>query len=177
LTDHIVKRLPDSRLAVASPDIGGVKRAQLFRELLEARTARPVELAFFEKRRVQGVVSGHALVGEVKERTVIIIDDLCATGNTLMRAAQTAHHAGAAAVYTAVTHVPHMPGLAALLADPNITGCITTDSVGFAPVTPPAEARKLTVLSIVPLFGQAVARMLARKPLAPLLESWPVVGG
>jgi ribose-phosphate pyrophosphokinase len=175
LTDHLATRLPGTPLTVASPDIGGVKRAQIFRELLEGRLGREVELAFFEKRRAQGVVSGHALVGEVKERTVVIIDDLCATGNTLKRAAETSRYAGATAVYTAVTHVPHMPGLATVLADPNITGCITTDSVGFplAPL-PSTDARKLTVLSIAPLFGQAVARMLAGKPLAPLLERWPV---
>jgi ribose-phosphate pyrophosphokinase len=175
MTDHLVTRLPDTPLVVASPDIGGVKRAQIFRELIEARTGRQVELAFFEKRRAQGVVSGHALVGEVKERTVIVIDDLCATGNTLMRAAESSRKAGAAAVYAAVTHVPHMPGLAAVLADPNITGCITTDSVGI-PLSPlaPAAARKLTVLSIAALFGQAMARLLAGKSLAPLLERWPV---
>ncbi len=175
MTDHLVDRLPGARLLVASPDIGGVKRAQIFRELIEARAGREIDLAFFEKRRAQGVVSGHTLVGDAKDRTVVIIDDLCATGNTLMRAAEVCMRAGATAVYTAVTHVPHLPGLAAVLANPNITGVITTDSVGY-PLSPlPSEhARKLTVLSIAPLFGQAVSRILARKPLAPLLERWPV---
>src|SRR6185312_3410193 len=107
------------------------KRAQIFRESLESRLEREVELAFFEKRRTQGVVSGQALVGNTKGRTVIIIDDLCATGGTLLRAAEGCMRAGAAAVYAAVTHAPHTPGLAAVLANKAIAGVVTTDSVGY----------------------------------------------
>lgn len=175
MVDHFSAGVGDTPLTVASPDIGGVKRAQIFRELLEARLGRAVELAFFEKRRAKGVVSGHALVGDVRERTVVIVDDLCATGNTLMRAAGASHRAGCSAVYAAVTHAPHMPGIAAVLADQGIAGVITTDSVGF-PFSPlvAEAARKLTVLSIAPLFGEAVRRMLAGVPLTPLLDHWPV---
>jgi ribose-phosphate pyrophosphokinase len=174
MVDHFAKRLPDAHLTVASPDIGGVKRAQIFRELLEARLGRDVDLAFFEKRRAQGVVSGNALVGSVKDSTVIVIDDLCATGNTLIRAATACHHVGAKAVYAAVTHAPHTPGIAAVVADLGITGVVTTDSVGyhFGPL-PPECVGKLTVLSIAPLFGEAIRRMLSGKPIAPLLQQWP----
>ena len=176
MVDHFSTRLADTPLTVASPDIGGVKRAQIFRELLESRLRREVGLAFFEKRRAQGVVSGHALVGDVRERTVIIVDDLCATGNTLIRAADASRRAGCSAVYAAVTHTPHLPGIAAVLAEQGITGVITTDSVGF-PFGPLAAeaASKLTILSIAPLFGEAVRRMLAGRPLAPLLDHWPVI--
>lgn len=175
MVDHFATRLPDAQLTVASPDIGGVKRAQIFRELLEARLGRPVDLAFFEKRRVQGVVSGDALVGAVKGRTVLVIDDLCATGNTLKRAAEVCNRVGARAVYAAVTHAPYIPGIVSVVADPGVAGVITTDSVGyhFGPL-PPDCAGKLTVLSIAPLFGEAVRRMLSGKPLSALLQHWPV---
>lgn len=175
MVDHFATRLPDAQLTIASPDIGGVKRAQIFRELLETRLGREVELAFFEKRRAQGVVSGDALVGTVKGRTVLVIDDLCATGNTLKRAAEVCNRAGAHAVYAAVTHAPYSPGIVSVVADPAVAGVITTDSVGyhFGPL-PPDCAGKLTVLSIAPLFGQAIRRMQTGKPLAPLLQRWPV---
>ena len=178
MVDHFATRLPEAQLTVASPDIGGVKRAQVFRELLEARLGRAVDLAFFEKRRAQGVVSGDALVGTVKERTVLVIDDLCATGNTLKRAADICNRAGARAVYAAVTHAPYAPGIASVVGDPGVAGVVTTDSVGyhFGPL-PPDSAGKLTVLSIAPLFGEAVRRMLSGKPLAPLLQHWPVDPG
>ena len=185
MVDHLATHLPAALLTVASPDIGGVKRAQIFRELLEGRLGRPVELAFFEKRRAQGVVSGDALVGVVKARTVIVIDDLCATGNTLKRAAEVCNRAGARAVYAAVTHAPYTPGIASVVADPGLAGVITTDSVGYhfglaqgsSGPLPPDCAGKLTVLSIAPLFGEAVRRMLSGKPLAPLLQRWPLEAG
>jgi ribose-phosphate pyrophosphokinase len=176
MVDHFAKRLPETALTVASPDIGGVKRAQIFRELLESRLGRPVELAFFEKRRAQGVVSGQALVGDTRDRTVILIDDLCATGGTLIHAAEGCTRAGASAVFAAVSHAPHTPGLAAVVADSSVAGVVTTDSVGYplAPM-PPEGARKLTILSIAPLFGDALQRISSGKPLAPLLERWPPV--
>lgn len=175
MVDHFASCLPGAQLTVASPDIGGVKRAQIFRELLEARLGHEVEFAFFEKRRAQGVVSGEAMVGSVKDRTVIVIDDLCATGNTLIRAATVCHRAGAESVYAAVTHAPYTPGIRAAAADMAIAGVVTTDSVGyhFGPLTP-ESAGKLTILSIAPLFGEALRRMLAGEPIAPLLHGWPV---
>jgi ribose-phosphate pyrophosphokinase len=145
---------------VLSPDAGGIKRAQIFRELLQRRIGRPVELAFIEKRRALDVVSTGALVGDTSGREVIVIDDLCASGGTLIRAGEICRRAGAAAVHAAVTHVPHAPGVSALLA---------SDSA-----YPLAASAKLTVLSTAPLFGQALRRTLAGRPLAPLLERWPV---
>jgi ribose-phosphate pyrophosphokinase len=175
MVEHIAARFPIDPLTVISPDVGGVKRAQILRELLEMRLGREVNLAFLEKRRARGKLSGGMLVGEVKDRTVIVIDDLCATGNTLIRAATTCRLAGAGAIYAAFTHAPHAPGLTAVLRDANISGVLTTDSVGFRfdPIAA-NDARKLTVLSIAPLFGEAVRRMIAGEPLVPLLNSWSV---
>jgi ribose-phosphate pyrophosphokinase len=93
----------------------------------------------------------------------------------LIHAAETCRGAGAASVYAAVTHAPHAPGIAAVTADTNIAGVVTTDSIGyhFGPL-PPDSAGKLTVLSIAPLFGEAIQRVLSGEPLAPLLQRWPV---
>jgi len=177
IVHHFATRLPQTNLAVASPDVGGIKRAQVFRELLEKRLGREVELVFIEKRRSLGVVSGGTLVGGAIGRTVIILDDLCATGGTLIRAADVCRRAGAAVVHAAVTHVPLPDGLDAVIAAENIASIVTTDSVGMLPqmrATSTAVASKLVTLSIAPLFGQALKRMLVGKPLAPLLDRWPV---
>ena len=83
-------------LAVASPDPGGVKRAQLWRESLETRLGRPVGFAMVDKRRSGGVVSSLRLVaGEVAGATVLLLDDLIASGETMQRAAAALREAGA----------------------------------------------------------------------------------
>ena len=166
-------------LAVVSPDVGGIKRAQLFREQLVARLGRDVELAFVIKRRAQDVVSSGSLLGEVAGCTAIVLDDLCATGGTLIRAAEASRRAGAASVYVAATHAPQPSGLEALAATAAIAGIVVTDSVGFeAPPDGAARASgKLVTLSVAPLLGQLVQRMAAGAPVAPLLEGWPVRGG
>jgi ribose-phosphate pyrophosphokinase len=177
LADHFARQLGNAYLVVASPDVGGIKRVQLFRELLEERLSRDVDLAFIEKRRAAGVVSGGTLVGMTSEHpTVIVLDDLCATGGTLIRAASICRNAGAAAVHVAVTHVPLVAGLEALLGSEAIAGIVVTDSVGMGhPRAPSSAARgKLVTLSVAPLLGHAVRRMLAGKPLAPLLRRWPL---
>ena len=98
------KALADERLCVVSPDPGGVKRAELFREALEATLGRPIGKGFADKHRSAGVVSGDLFVGDVAGATVLIIDDLVSTGNTLLRAAKAARHAGAKRVIAMVTH-------------------------------------------------------------------------
>ncbi len=174
IADHFAERLPPGRVAVASPDIGGIKRAQIFRELLAARVQWPVELIFAEKRRASGVVSSAGLVGDPAGHHVIIIDDLCATGGTVLSAATMCRNAGALAVHVGVTHAPLGQGLDNLIGAESITQIVTTDSVGavYQPSADPAG--KLVTLSIAPLLGQALRRILDGKPLAPLLTRWPL---
>jgi len=170
---HFAQQHADAPLCVVSPDVGGIKRAQLLRELLESRVGREVQLAFLEKRRALGVVSGGTLVGAVAGTRVIVIDDLCATGGTLIRAAEACQRSGAAAVQVAVTHAPLAAGLKTVLAAPSIASVVVTDSALTAPSVH-GSASKLVVLPVAPLLGQAVRRMVAGRPLAPLLTHWPV---
>ena len=171
---HFIQNLPHGKLAVASPDIGGIKRAQLFRELLERKTGHDVELVFVEKRRVGAVISGGTVIGDASGRAVIVLDDLCASGATLIKAAQALHAAGAASVHATVTHCPIEAGLAALAAAAEIAQVVVTDSVGYAPSTASLGPRgKVKILPCGALFGCAIARMLSGDPLAPLAEHWP----
>ena len=171
---HFIQRLPVGALAVASPDIGGIKRAQLFRELLEEKTGKQVELVIVEKHRDGAVLSGGRVIGNVSGRAVIVLDDLCASGTTLVKAAKALRAAGAASVHATVTHTPIETGLAALAAADEIEQVVVTDSVGHAPSDSSLGQRgKVTILPSGELLGCAIARMISGESLVPLAEHWP----
>lgn len=176
MCDLYSRRLSSGEPVVVSPDVGGVKRAQLFQELLEVRLGRPVELAFVEKRRAPGKVTSGRLIGNVEGRHALIVDDLCATGGTLIRAAERCRAAGSASVHVAVTHAPLPEGLENLASCPSIDGIVATDSAGVAVARSSQLQVKLTTLSIAPLLGMAVRRIHEGKPVAPLLSRWPLSG-
>jgi ribose-phosphate pyrophosphokinase len=174
---HFIQQLPHEKLAVASPDIGGIKRAQLFRELLERRTGKDVELVFVEKRRDGEVLSGGTVVGNPEGRAAIVLDDLCSSGTTLIKAATALKAAGAASVHATVTHTPMEDGLALLAAADDIAQVVVTDSVGYAPGTASLGKRsKVNILPSGELLGYAMARMVSGEPLADLAEHWPPPG-
>jgi ribose-phosphate pyrophosphokinase len=145
-------------LAVASPDPGGVKRAQLWRESLAARLGRPVGFAMVDKRRSAGVVTSLQLVaGEVAGLTVLLLDDLIASGETMLRAAVALRAAGAREVLAFTAHGLFVGNAAQALADPAISRVVVTDSV--PPFRLPADAAvraKLQIVSAVPLLAAAV---------------------
>lgn len=172
--NHFAGSTGNVEWAVASPDVGGIKRAQLLRELLQRQLNRSIELVFVEKRRVGGQLSGGRAVGDAAGKTVIVLDDLCSSGATLRRAAASLRAAGAVSVHVAVTHVPLDEGLASVIADAAINEVVVTDSVGSS--THPAlhsTDPKLVVLPVAPLFAQALLRPLRGLPLTELLEHWP----
>lgn len=145
-------------LAVASPDPGGVKRAQLWREALEARLAAPVGFAMVDKRRSAGVVSSERLVaGEVQGRTVLLLDDLIASGETMQRAAQALRGAGAREVLAFAAHGLFVGRASQALDDPAIARVVVTDSVPAFRLAADAPLRgKLQVVSSVALLADAI---------------------
>ncbi len=157
--DPVIAELAgDGRLAVASPDPGGVKRAQLWRESLIERRAVPVGCGFVDKRRSAGLVSGDNLVaGDVDGMTVLLLDDLIASGETMKRAAKALRDAGAREVIACAAHGLFIEPAADVLAAAAITRLIVTDSVPpFRLPTAGLVRRKLRVVSAVPLFAQAI---------------------
>lgn len=148
----------DEALAVASPDPGGVKRAQLWRESLEKKLMRPVGFAMVDKRRSAGVVSSENLVaGDVGGMTVLLIDDLIASGDTMRRAAVALKKAGAREVVACAAHGLFTGPEADALADDSIASIIVTDSVPPFRLAPACGVRgKLTIASAAPQFALAI---------------------
>ena len=156
--DPMLDGLVHGPLAVASPDPGGVKRALLWREALQARLAGPVGFAMVDKRRSGGVVSSANLVaGDVAGATVLLIDDLIASGETLHRAAAALRDKGARRVLAFAAHGLFTGSADDKLADLRFDDVVVTDSV--PPWRLPAEGAaraRLHVASAAPLFANAV---------------------
>ncbi len=163
------KALSDQNLCVVSPDAGGSKRAELFREALEAALGRPIGKAFAEKHRSAGVVSGDPFVGDVAGATALVIDDLISTGTKLLRAARAARNMGARRVIALVTHGLFMTGAAEVLADPVIDRLVVTDTVPPFRLGQGAARDKIDVLPVAPLLAETIRRLHEGRSLADLL--------
>jgi ribose-phosphate pyrophosphokinase len=164
---HLVEEGP---VVVASPDPGGIKRAQLFREMLERVLARPVEGAFMEKRRSAGVVSGELLVGAVEGATVLVIDDLISTGGTMARAARAYRQHGAQEVHALAAHGLFVGEAGLALADPNLSGTIITDTVPPFRLDEQTLRNHVEIVSAAPLFAEAIRRLHEGGSISDLLE-------
>jgi ribose-phosphate pyrophosphokinase len=165
---HFAPRLASAQVTVVSPDAGGIKRAEAFRERLARVLGRPVEAAFAEKHRSEGVVSGEAFVGEVGGRTAIIVDDLVSGGTTLARTAASCHRRGAARVWAAASHGVFAAAANATLGACDIEEIVVTDTIPPLRVTDARLASKLVPLSVAPLFAEAIARLHSGGSLAEL---------
>jgi ribose-phosphate pyrophosphokinase len=165
--DHL-RTLRDEVFSVVSPDPGGAKRAEFFREALETSLGRPVGKAFADKHRSAGVVSGDLFIGDVAGTVALVIDDLISTGGTLLRAARAARKAGARRVIALVTHGLFMEGAAQALADPAIDRLVITDAVPpFRLPEGPAKA-KVDILPAAPLLAEAIGRIRDGRSLSDL---------
>lgn len=156
--DHFVPIARGGDVTVVSPDAGGVKRAERFRQALEQRTGREIDSGFVEKYRSGGVVSGGTLVGAVAGKTVILLDDLISTGTTLLRAARACHDGGAAHIYAAATHGVFPRGGTDFFARGDFDGLAITNSVPLPAIMAGQTAKGLAIIDSSSLVAEAIAR-------------------
>jgi ribose-phosphate pyrophosphokinase len=157
--DWLLPHLHGKDVAVASPDVGGVKRAELFREALERRLDKPTSNAFMEKRRSEGVVTGSQVVGEVENRTVVIVDDLIAGGGTMKRAAEAFLDRGAREVIALASHGIFAAQAAEGLSSAALSRVAVTNSIPPNRLPDSLYRQKVDVIDISPLIGDAIRRL------------------
>jgi ribose-phosphate pyrophosphokinase len=138
-------------LVIVSPDAGGVERARAFAKRLDS------SLAIIDKRREKGgPAKAMQVVGDVRGRPAIILDDMVDTGGTLTEAATALHDAGAASVNASCTHAVLSGRAVERIENSCIENLIVTDSI---PLQPEAKAcEKIKVLSVAGLLGEAIKR-------------------
>ncbi len=148
-------------LTVVSPDVGNVKEARVYSELLRGK------LAIIDKERISGTeVRAGALIGTVEGRNVLIIDDMISSGGTICKAATLLKDRGARDIYVAATHPMFVPGAVERLAAMPITRITVTDTVPLSDEA--AGCDLIKVLSLAELLGDAIVRIHRHESISEL---------
>ncbi|HEX7469583.1 MAG TPA: ribose-phosphate pyrophosphokinase [Verrucomicrobiae bacterium] len=153
------KKLPD--LVVVSPDIGGLKMAHAYSQTLEAG------LAIVAKRRTSATeVESMAVIGDIKGKNVLLVDDLTETAGTLTSAATLLKKKGANKILACVSHaILNEVGIQRLRKSV-IDELITTDTV----LRPAIDGVNITTLSVAGLLGEAIKRINSNSSVTSLFE-------
>jgi len=164
LLEHFRAKLDPSTLTIVSPDMGRVRVADIWSDKLGA------PLAIIHKRRdplVPNQITVHEIVGEVKGRVCLIVDDLIDTGRTIVQAAEALMAAGATGVVVAATHAVFSPPALDLLQNPAIQEVVVTDTL---PIPDDKRFPTLTVLPIAPLLARAIHEVFDEGSVTSMFE-------
>jgi ribose-phosphate pyrophosphokinase len=171
---HITKEIGQEPLAVVSPDLGGEKRAELFRERLEGLLERPVAKGFMDKHRSMGKVTGEIFAGDVEGRTAIVLDDLISTGGTMARTAAACRKHGANKVWLVATHGVFSKDAGAILRDAPFGRLLITDTAPLPPHLDMADMKgRVAIVSVAGLVAEAIRRLHDGGSLVELLDKGP----
>ncbi|HNV85529.1 MAG TPA: ribose-phosphate pyrophosphokinase [Candidatus Omnitrophota bacterium] len=147
-------------LTVVTTDVGGIKMARAYSKFLEA------PLAVIDKRRESASqVKVMNIIGEVKGRNVVIVDDIISTGGSLVEAAQALKEAGAIDIYATVVHPVLAKDAAKKVMNSIIRELVVTDSI---PIPKEKMNGKIIVRTIAPLLAEAIKRIHGNESVSSL---------
>ena len=163
LAQHYLERgFEDEDVVIVSPDIGSVTRARNIANRLNA------PIAIVDKRRPRAnVAEVMNIIGDIKGKKVLLVDDMIDTAGTLVQGAQALIENGAKEVYACATHgVLSGPAIERIQNSP-IKELVITDTI---PLPPEKQIDKIRVLSVAPIFAEAIDRIYEDLPVSILFE-------
>jgi ribose-phosphate pyrophosphokinase len=169
--EHFIPLAQQEEIVVVSPDVGGVKRAEDFRQAFGSALNRQIHGAFMEKHRSEGVVSGEAVVGDVSGKMAIIIDDLISSGTKLARAAESCRARGATKIYAAASHGVFSGKASQTLSNSALEKVVITDTIPPFRLDPELARTKLVVLDAAKLFAESIRRIHSGGSIVELLAT------
>jgi ribose-phosphate pyrophosphokinase len=161
LLDYVRHKYSNKKLVIVSPDAGGVERARSFARKLQC------SIAIIDKRREAANVSETMnVIGDVKDSDTIILDDMIDTGGTIVQAAGALKDKAAHKVVAACTHAVLSGSSIDKLNASALEELIVTNTIPFD--SKREKCKKLTVLSIAPLLGEAIRRIYEESSVSSL---------
>jgi ribose-phosphate pyrophosphokinase len=163
------RSLPE-RPVVVSPDAGFAKKARAYAERLHAPLAIADKTRAGHEERTETV----SLIGDVVGQDAILVDDFTVSGGTLIEAAEELRRCGARSVIAAITHAVFAPGTAGRLEASPIERLFVTDTVE---TQPEPLGPRVEVVSVAPLFAEAIRRIHRRESISSLFTGEPARNG
>ncbi len=152
---------------VLSPDAGGVDRAKEFKDTLASLGVEAGFGVIIKQRAGAGVVAQMDLVGDVEGSDVIIVDDLCDTGGTLVRAAEELKAFGARRIFACITHPVFSKDAVQKIGNSLFTEVVVADTIPHAQENFPPNIKRL---SVAPLLAEVIRRLHSALSLHTLFE-------
>ena len=165
LAAHIGRTVDREKITVVSPDAGRVRVAERWTDILGA------PLAIIHKRRDPNVPNEAKVlevVGNVKDRVCVVVDDMIDTGGTIAKAAEALFENGAADVIVTATHGVLSPPAVQRLQDSRIREVVVTDTL---PIATENQFPKLTILPIAPLIARAIREVFDEGSVTSLFDN------
>ena len=165
LAEHILAKYAGTEFVVVSPDTGRVRMAEQWADRIGG-----APIAFIHKTRdplVPNKVVSHRVVGDVEGQSCLLIDDMIATGGTIVAAAEQLFEAGAREVVIAATHGELSPPATDRLKNSRVTEVVVTNTL---PVSSEQSFDKLTVLSVAPLIARAIREVFEDGSVTSLFD-------
>lgn len=163
LVKDIKKKVNGDELVIVSPDVGGVLRARGLAKRLNA------ELAIIDKRREKaGVSEVMNIIGDVKDRRCVLIDDIVDSAGTLCNAGEALMAAGAMSVHAYVTHGVLSGGAVARVTSSPLEQLVITDSIQSTEAV--RLSHNIEQLTIAPLMAEAISRISDESSVSSLFD-------
>ncbi len=163
LVPDMEKKFKGKDLVMVSPDVGGVVRARSIAKRMGA------ELAIIDKRREKaGMSEVMNVIGEVKDKTCILIDDIVDSAGTLCNAAGALKEKGAESVHAYVVHGVLSGGAVARVSASPMESLVITDSIAATEAV--RVSHNIEQLSVAPLIGEAIKRIYEERSISALFK-------
>lgn len=163
LVNYIKQNYDTSKLVIVSPDAGGVERARAYAKRLEAG------LAIIDKRRLRpNEAQAMSLIGDVKGKQAIVVDDMIDTAGTLIQACQVLVDYGAETVSAACSHGVFSGTAFERIRDSKLKEVICTDTIPLSPAM--SKLSKVKCLSVAPILAEAIRRIETRQSVSSLFD-------
>ncbi len=160
--EYITDKLKLKDFVVVSPDVGGIKTARAYAKRLGA------SLAIVDKRRVSPEkAEAMNILGEVSGKDAVLVDDLIATGGSLLEAANALKKAGVKKIYAAIVHGVLSGDAVKNISNSILEELIITDTI---PLSDHKKQPKIKVLSVAPLLAEAIKRIHREESISCLFD-------